>query len=186
VRPSPSAPASRGALVRVSLEVNGRAVAQNCNSRHSLLDLLRVDLGLTGTKRGCDNGECGACTVLLDGRAACSCLTLAVTCDGASVDTIEGLAQNGVPHAIQRAFAEEDALQCGICTPGQIMSLKGLLDRNPRPSDDEIKAALAGNLCRCGAYPAILRAARRVVREMAGAGGGDAAPNRPGSRRSGR
>ncbi len=152
-------------MVRISLVVNGRPVSCACDSRQSLLDVLRLGLGLTGTKRGCDSGECGACTVLVEGRAVTSCLVLAVTCDGARVETIEGLSSNGSLHPIQRAFVEEDALQCGFCTPGQVMSLKGLLDRVPDPTDAEIEEALLGNLCRCGAYSAIRRAARRAARE---------------------
>ena len=129
--------------------------------RRTLLDALRHNLGLTGAKKACDRGNCGACTVQLDGRAVYSCLVLAVDCAGREVTTIEGLA-NGEPelHPLQRAFIEADAFQCGYCTPGQIMSLKALFDRTAQPSDEEIERALSGNLCRCGAYQHIVKAAR--------------------------
>jgi len=127
--------------------------------RRTLLDALRHNLGLTGAKKACDRGNCGACTVQLDGRAVYSCLVLAVDCAGREVTTIEGLA-NGELHPLQRAFIEADAFQCGYCTPGQIMSLKALFDRTAQPSDEEIERALSGNLCRCGAYQHIVKAAR--------------------------
>jgi len=129
--------------------------------RRTLLDALRHNLGLTGAKKACDRGNCGACTVQLDGRAVYSCLVLAVDCAGREVTTIEGLA-NGERelHPLQRAFIEADAFQCGYCTPGQIMSLKALFDRTAQPSDEEIERALSGNLCRCGAYQHIVKAAR--------------------------
>jgi aerobic-type carbon monoxide dehydrogenase small subunit (CoxS/CutS family) len=153
-----SAAAPRG-LVRLSLEVNGTARSLECEPRRTLVDALRGELGLTGTKRPCDMGNCGGCTVLLDDAPVCACLVLAVDCAGRRVTTIEAFPE---PTALQRAFVEEDAFQCGFCTPGQIMALEGLFRANPRASDEEIVHALAGNLCRCGAYRNILRAAKKV------------------------
>ena len=145
----------------IALRVNGTQRSLDAEPRRTLLDALRHNLGLTGAKKACDMGNCGACTVQLDGRAVYSCLVLAVDCAGREVTTIEGLA-NGELHPLQRAFIEADAFQCGYCTPGQIMSLKALFDRTPQPSDEEIERALSGNLCRCGAYQHIVEAARRV------------------------
>ena len=142
----------------VKLRVNGRERTVEVEPRRTLLDALRVDLGLTGTKKACDMGNCGACTVLVDGDAVYSCLLLAVECGASAITTIEGLEND----PLQRAFVEADAFQCGFCTPGQIMSLRGLLNANPTPSDEEILRAVSGNLCRCGAYRNILRAARMV------------------------
>ncbi|MBA3853581.1 MAG: (2Fe-2S)-binding protein [Gemmatimonas sp.] len=129
----------------------------------TLLDLLRDELALTGTKRVCDRGACGACTVHLDGQPVYSCLTLAAGCEGQEIRTIEGLGSVDAPHALQRAFALEDAAQCGFCTPGQLMAAAALIAGNPDPSDDEIVAAMSGNLCRCGTYPKIVRAVRRAA-----------------------
>jgi aerobic-type carbon monoxide dehydrogenase small subunit (CoxS/CutS family) len=140
----------------VKLRVNGREGSVEVEPRRTLLDTLRVDLGLTGAKKACDMGNCGACTVLLDGEAVYSCLLLAVECPGSEITTIEGLEND----PLQRAFVEADAFQCGFCTPGQIMSLRALLNENPNPSDEDIVRAVSGNLCRCGAYRNILRAAR--------------------------
>ena len=145
--------------LRTQLVVNGRECALEVEPRRTLLDALRVDLGLTGTKKACDMGNCGACTVLLDGDAVYSCLLLAVECGANAITTIEGLEND----PLQRAFVEADAFQCGFCTPGQIMSLRGLLNANPTPSDEEIVRAVSGNLCRCGAYRNILRAARMAA-----------------------
>lgn len=142
------------------LEVNGALERVRVEPRRTLLDALRIDLGLTGTKKGCDSGNCGACTVLVDGRAAYSCLALAVACAGRRITTIEGLKDD----PLQRAFVEADAFQCGFCTPGQIMSLRALLDATPAPTEDEIVRAVSGNLCRCGAYRNIVRAARNAAR----------------------
>ncbi len=124
----------------------------------TLADLLRYDLGLTGTKKGCDTGDCGACTVILNGNAVNSCLVLAVQADGATIETIEGLETNEGLHPLQEAFVQEGAIQCGFCTPGMIMSAKNLLDKNPCPSHKEIKQAISGNLCRCTGYQKIFRA----------------------------
>src|SRR5918912_4642219 len=149
----------------VSFRLNGDERSLAVEPRRTLLDALRVDLSLTGTKKVCDMGDCGACTVLLDGKAVYSCLTLAVDCDGQEVTTVEGLVRGGESEAldpVQRAFVECDAFQCGFCTPGQIMSLRALLDENPNPSDHDIRRAVTGNLCRCGAYVNILKAGRRA------------------------
>lgn len=147
--------------VRFTLNMAERIIA--VEPRRTLLDALRHDLHLTGTKKVCDMGNCGACTVLLDGRAVYSCLTLAVDCAGRAVTTIEGLGEGGELDPVQRAFIEADAFQCGFCTPGQIMSLRGLLNEHPAPSDEQIERAVSGNLCRCGAYQNILRAGRLVA-----------------------
>lgn len=129
----------------------------------TLLDLLRDDLALTGTKRVCDRGACGACTVHVEGRPVYACLTLAHGCDGQHVQTIEGLGSVDAPHPLQRAFALEDAAQCGFCTPGQLMAAAALLAANPDPTDAQVVAAMSGNLCRCGTYPKIVRAVRRAA-----------------------
>ena len=147
----------------LSLTVNGEDHHLMVEPRRTLLDLLRHDLGLTGAKKVCDMGNCGACTVMLDGRTVYSCLTLAIDCDGKQVRTIEGLADGMTLDPVQQAFVEEDAFQCGYCTPGQVISMRALLDDNPDPTDDEILRAVSGNLCRCGAYAHIARAGRRAV-----------------------
>ena len=133
------------------------------DSRMTLLDALREHLGLTGTKKGCDQGACGACTVLLDGKRVLSCLTLAAQCDGREVRTIEGVASGGRLHPVQEAFVRHDGFQCGYCTPGQIMSAIALLDEGRAGSDEEIREFMSGNLCRCGAYPNIVAAIRAVA-----------------------
>lgn len=145
------------------LTVNGLPVTADPQGSATLLDLLRDSLALTGTKRACDRGECGACTVLVDGRPIYACLTLAHGCDGQDVRTIEGLGAPNAPHALQEAFVAEDAAQCGFCTPGQLMAAAALLSANPDPTDDEVVAAMSGNLCRCGTYPKIVRAVRRAA-----------------------
>ena len=145
------------------MNINGRSHNALVDSRTLLLDLLRKNFNLTGTKRGCDTGNCGSCTVILNGKSRLSCLTLALSCEGKEVLTIEGLAQNNTLNSIQTAFVEADALQCGFCTPGQIMSLKALLDDNDVPNEEEIKTALSGNICRCGAYVKILNAVRMII-----------------------
>ena len=152
--------------VDITVQVNGVARRLQLDSRVTLLDALRDHLGLTGTKKGCDQGACGACTILLDGRRVLSCLMLAAQCDGRRVTTIEGLADNGRLHPVQEAFIRHDALQCGFCTPGQIMSAAGLLAEGRTGSDAEIREFSSGNLCRCGAYPNIVAA----IREVAAAG----------------
>ena len=144
----------------VILHVNGAEYALALEPRRTLLDALRHDLQLTGTKKVCDMGDCGACTVLVDGRAMYACLLLAVDCEGRQITTIEGLSRDGQLDVVQRAFVQADAFQCGFCTPGQIMSLTALLNETSTPSDDEIRRAISGNLCRCGAYLNILRAGR--------------------------
>jgi xanthine dehydrogenase YagT iron-sulfur-binding subunit len=142
----------------VILTVNGVEAHLKVAPWTTLLDALRDHLDLTGTKKGCDHGQCGACTVLVDGRRINSCLTLAVMQEGAKVTTIEGLATNGVLHALQQAFIEHDAFQCGYCTPGQICSAAGLLAEGKAKSADDIRELMSGNLCRCGAYPNIVAA----------------------------
>ncbi|MFG2605908.1 (2Fe-2S)-binding protein [Streptomyces sp. NPDC048514] len=152
--------------VRVTLTVNGAERSVEIEPRVSLLDALREHLALTGAKKGCDQGTCGACTVWVDGRRVLACLTLAVTCEGHEVTTIEGLteAEGGELHAVQEAFITEDAFQCGYCTPGQIMSAVALLKEGHANDDAEIKEWMSGNICRCAAYPHI-RAAIRAVRD---------------------
>lgn len=145
------------------LTVNGQPVHAEPAGSATLLDLLRDTLALTGTKRACDRGECGACTVLVDGKPVYSCLTLANGCEGQTVRTIEGLGAPDAPHALQEAFVLEDAAQCGFCTPGQLMAAAALLSENADPTDDEVIAAMSGNLCRCGTYPKIVRAVRRAA-----------------------
>jgi xanthine dehydrogenase YagT iron-sulfur-binding subunit len=147
----------------VSLTVNGVAARLDVAPWTTLLDALREHLNLTGTKKGCDHGQCGACTVLLDGRRINSCLTLAVMKDGASVTTIEGLATDGQLHRLQQAFIDHDAFQCGYCTPGQICSAAGLLAEGRAETDDDIRELMSGNLCRCGCYPNILRAIQQAM-----------------------
>lgn len=143
--------------------MNGHLEVAAVPAGMTLLEFVRGRLHLTGTKEGCAIGECGACTVLLDGRPVTACLVLAVEADGASVETIEGEAQDGELSALQRAFIETGAIQCGFCTPGMIMSARGLLRRNPNPTDEEVVEAMAGNLCRCTGYEAILAAVRAAA-----------------------
>lgn len=149
--------------IPVTLTVNGARVQIAVAPWTSLLDALRDHLDLTGTKKGCDHGQCGACTVLVDGRRINSCLTLAVMKDGANVTTIEGLAANGTLHALQQAFIDTDAFQCGYCTPGQICSAAGLIAEGKAKSTDEIRELMSGNICRCGAYPNIVAAIRQAM-----------------------
>jgi xanthine dehydrogenase YagT iron-sulfur-binding subunit len=157
-------PASPGVVrgperVTVQLQVNGSSYRVEIEPRCTLLDVLRDELHLTGTKKVCNMGECGACTVILDGKAVYSCLVLAIECEGHSILTIEGLAKGNDLHPVQEAFIEQDGFQCGFCTPGQIMSVYALLTRSPQPGSAEIRQALSGNLCRCGAYARITAAA---------------------------
>jgi aerobic-type carbon monoxide dehydrogenase small subunit (CoxS/CutS family) len=144
----------------VALSVNGSRHRLLLEPRRTLLDALRYDLGLTGTKKVCDMGDCGACTVIVDGKAMYACLLLAVDCDDREITTIEGLGHGNDLDPVQEAFIREDAFQCGFCTSGQVMSLRALLDTEPEPTDDQIMRAVTGNLCRCGAYPNILKAGR--------------------------
>jgi len=159
-----SARIARHAAALVTLEVNGVVRSVELEPRVSLLDALREHLQLTGSKKGCDQGTCGACTVWVDGRRVLPCLTLAVTCEGREVTTIEGVGADGVPHPMQRAFVEHDAFQCGFCTPGQIMSAIALIEEGNASTDEAIAEFMSGNICRCAAYPNI-RAAIREVRD---------------------
>ena len=154
--------------MRLNFFVNGDPISLDTDPQRRLLDILREDLGLTGTKEGCSEGECGACTVLMDGEAVHSCLTLAVQLNGRHVETIEGLEKSGELDILQRAFVEEIAVQCGFCTPGMIMSAKALLLKNPNPTPEEIRTALSGNICRCSGYVQIVNAVSRAAREMGG------------------
>jgi 4-hydroxybenzoyl-CoA reductase subunit gamma len=148
---------------RVTLAVNGRAREEAIEDNLLLIDYLRERRGLTGTKRGCDGGECGACTVLIDGEPRLACITLAATCEGAHVETIESLAVGGRLGRLQQAFHERLGTQCGFCTPGMIMAAEALLRRNPHPSDAEIRAALSGNLCRCTGYVKIIESVQAAA-----------------------
>ncbi len=147
----------------IRLEVNGQIHELNVPCHLTLLDVLREELDLTGSKRGCDRGECGSCTVLLNGKPVYSCITLAAQVRGRSVVTIEGLARDGQFDPVQQAFLDEDGGQCGFCTPGFLMSARALLDSNPNPTDSEIREALSGNLCRCNAYGRILQSVRTAA-----------------------
>jgi xanthine dehydrogenase YagT iron-sulfur-binding subunit len=153
------------------LTVNGRPSVLSLDTRVTLLDALRDHLGLVGTKKGCDQGACGACTVHVNGKRVLSCLTLAAQCEGHAVTTIEGLARPGKTHPMQEAFVARDGFQCGFCTPGQIMSAVALIDEGRAGTDDEIREFMSGNLCRCGAYPNMVAA----IREVASTRSGDAA-----------
>ena len=163
--PTKGSPAKESAprSIPVSLTVNGTPRALSLDPRSTLLDVLREHLDLTGTKKGCDQGQCGACTVLIDGRRVLSCLTLAVTKDGASVTTIEGLAKDGALHPLQQAFIDHDAFQCGYCTSGQICSAVGLIAEGKARTADEIRELMSGNICRCGAYPNIVAAIQQAM-----------------------
>ena len=149
--------------MQIRLEVNGQTHTLTVPSHHTLLDVLREELDLTGSKRGCDRGECGSCTVLLDGTPVYSCITLAAQVRGRHVLTVEGLADDGRLDPVQQAFLDEDGGQCGFCTPGFLVSARALLDTNPRPSDAEIREALSGNLCRCNAYGRIIQSVRAAA-----------------------
>jgi xanthine dehydrogenase YagT iron-sulfur-binding subunit len=153
-----------GFKAEIQLHINGSRRNLLVEPRWSLAYVLREVLGLTGTKVGCERGECGACTVLIDGKPQYSCLTLAVEAEGREITTVEGLLDGDKPGPVQRAFMEEDAFQCGYCTPGQIMAVEGLLRRNPKPTIAQIRTGVSGNLCRCGAYKNIFSAAERASR----------------------
>jgi xanthine dehydrogenase YagT iron-sulfur-binding subunit len=165
-RPTPArlGPVTSPDTLGIELAINGRPRSLQVAPWTTLLDLLRENLGLTGTKKGCDHGQCGACTVLLDGKRINACLVLAVTKDGSSVTTIEGLAgPDGALHPMQAAFVEHDAFQCGYCTPGQICSAVALVEEGRVRTSDEIREYMSGNLCRCGAYPNIVAAIEQVL-----------------------
>ena len=151
--------------VHVSTTVNGDATEYVCHPGETLLDVLRNRLGLTGAKEGCGTGDCGACSVTVDGKLVCSCLVLGAEMDGREVNTVEGMAEGGTLHPLQDKFIEHAALQCGICTPGFLVAAKALLDRNPDPSETEIRYALAGNLCRCTGYDKIVRAVQAAAQK---------------------
>jgi carbon-monoxide dehydrogenase small subunit len=159
---------------RITVRVNGTDETAEVDPGRSLLTFLREDLDLTGAKEGCNEGECGACVVLVDGRAVNACLMLAVEADGREITTIEGLARDGVLHPLQAAFLKHQALQCGFCTPGMVLTTLGLLRENPDPTEDDVRRALSGNLCRCTGYRQILDAVREAAAELrraAGTGG---------------
>ena len=152
----------------ISLTVNGKNVKAQIDCRVTLAEFLREELGLTGTKVGCNRGECGSCTVIMEGEAVYSCTVLAVEAAGKNIVTIEGLTgREGRLHPLQEAFIEEDALQCGYCTPGMIMSIIALLDRNPHPTEGDVRNAIDGNLCRCGCFPNIVKATLKASEKMA-------------------
>jgi xanthine dehydrogenase YagT iron-sulfur-binding subunit len=159
---------SKPAPISITLTINGEPRTLDVAPWTTLLDLLRDRLDLTGSKKGCDHGQCGACTVLLDGRRVVSCLTLAVMKDGAEVTTIEGLAKGDALHPLQQAFIDHDAFQCGYCTPGQICSAAGLIAEGKAKSKDEIRELMSGNICRCGAYPNIVAAIEQAMDAMGG------------------
>ena len=150
---------------KIRLKVNGTWRETETRPDRTLLDLLREELGLTGTKKGCEEGECGACTIIMNGRTVLACLMPALKADGADITTIEGLDREGELHPLQKAFLEEGAVQCGYCTPGMILSAKALLDENPVPTVEEVKRAISGNLCRCTGYAKIVRAVQRAAEE---------------------
>ncbi|MBO9386910.1 MAG: (2Fe-2S)-binding protein [Thermomicrobium sp.] len=152
--------------VPITLTVNGRSISAEVEARMTLADFLREQLGLTGTKLGCELGACGSCTVLWDGAAVRSCLVLAAQADGANLTTIEGLATGEAMHPVQQAFWEHHGLQCGFCTPGMVLTAVALLEENPDPSEQEIREALSGNLCRCTGYQNIVRAVRAAAEQM--------------------
>ena len=155
--------------VHVTTTINGDPVEFVCDPGEPLLDVLRNRLGLTGAKEGCGTGDCGACSVTLDGELVCSCLVLGAEADGRKIETIEGMADGDKLHPLQRAFISNAALQCGICTPGILIAAKALLKKNPDPSEEEIRFGLAGNLCRCTGYDKIVRAVQQAAKEMRGA-----------------
>jgi xanthine dehydrogenase YagT iron-sulfur-binding subunit len=166
--PSPASHPKQPAPITVTLTVNGETRKLAVEPWTTLLDLLRERLDLTGTKKGCDHGQCGACTVLVEGRRVNSCLTLAVMKDGASVTTVEGLANGSELHPLQQAFIDHDAFQCGYCTPGQICSAAGLIAEGRAKTAEEIRELMSGNICRCGAYPNIVAAIQQAMSKIGG------------------
>ena len=152
--------------IHVTTKINGDVVDYVCEADETLLDVLRNRLGLTGAKEGCGTGDCGACSVTIDGRLTCSCLVLGAEADGCEVGTIEGMAKGDELHPLQRKFLEHAALQCGICTPGILVAAKSLLEQNPKPTETEVRFGLAGNLCRCTGYDKIVRAVMDAAQEM--------------------
>ncbi|MCV2889034.1 MULTISPECIES: (2Fe-2S)-binding protein [Ruegeria] len=152
--------------IHVSTTVNGDAVEYLCDPRETLLDCLRDKLSLTGAKEGCGTGDCGACSVTLDGRLVCSCLVLGVEAEGKEIGTVEGIAEGDVLHPLQQKFIDYAALQCGICTPGILVAAKALLEQNPDPTEEEVRFWLAGNLCRCTGYDKIIRAVMDTAKDM--------------------
>ncbi len=156
------------AKTHVTMTVNGEAAELLCDTRATLLDVLRDELDLTGSKEGCSSGDCGACSVMLDGRLVCSCLVLGAEAEGRAIETIEGMADDDRLHPLQQTFLEEAALQCGICTPGFLVASKALLDRHPDPTETEVRYWLAGNLCRCTGYDKIVRAVMLTAADMRG------------------
>ncbi len=154
--------------IAVSTTINSDEVEYLCQAEETLLDVLRDRLGLTGAKEGCGTGDCGACSVILDGKLVCSCLVLGAEAQGSEIETIEGMANGETLHPLQTKFLEHAALQCGVCTPGFLMAAKALLDRNPNPTEEEIRYGLAGNLCRCTGYDKIVRAVQAAAHEMNG------------------
>jgi carbon-monoxide dehydrogenase small subunit len=157
------------AKTHVAATLNGDAAEYLCEPHHTLLDVLRDDLHLTGTKEGCGSGDCGACSVMVDDRLVCACLTLAAECNGRKIDTIEGMASGGALHILQQKFLEHAALQCGICTPGMLIAARALLEKKPDPSEEEVRYWLAGNLCRCTGYNKIVEAVLDAAAELRGA-----------------
>ncbi|MDP6563189.1 MAG: (2Fe-2S)-binding protein [Alphaproteobacteria bacterium] len=153
----------------VTTTINGEPAEFLCETQQTLLDVLRDEMGLTGTKEGCSSGDCGACSVMLDGRVVCSCLVLGVEAEGKDVETIEGMADGDTLHPLQQKFLEEAALQCGFCTPGILIAAKDLLERNNNPTETEVRYWLAGNLCRCTGYDKVVRAVMDTAAEMRGA-----------------
>ena len=153
----------------ITTTINGEEAEFLCEPQETLLDVLRDEVGLTGTKEGCSSGDCGACSVMLDGRLVCSCLVLGVEAEGRTVETIEGMADGDELHPLQQKFLEEAALQCGFCTPGVLVAAKALLDVNDNPTETEVRYWLAGNLCRCTGYDKIIRAVMDTAAEMRGA-----------------
>jgi aerobic carbon-monoxide dehydrogenase small subunit len=156
--------------MKFKLNLNGKECNVDTEPNRTLLDVLRTDLGLTGTKYGCGVGACGSCTVIIDGKAKCSCLTLIGQADGRRVETVEGLSEGERLHPLQESFVENHAIQCGYCTPGMLMSAKAFLDHHPAPSEEEIRVAISGNLCRCTGYKQIIQAIQRAASKIQKAG----------------